>query len=140
LIHSTNVLILDGLQSEWRGIMNTRADVVFDLINTWLTGPDWRVARPSSMTSRSFSHRPLNSRSISSTLTISQSCRGGHRHLQIGRMLDIDLILESPPRCMYTKCGNLCGQKGQGIGQRSKVVILPTSVVRRGDFGGGSSP
>ncbi len=25
-------------------------------------------------------------------------CRGGHRHLQIGRMLDIDLISEPPPR------------------------------------------
>ncbi len=24
-------------------------------------------------------------------------CRGGHRHLQIGRMLDIDLISELPP-------------------------------------------
>jgi hypothetical protein len=40
--------------------------------------------------------------------------RGGHRHLQIGRMLDIDLISEPPPptppppRCMYPKCGNLC--------------------------------
>jgi hypothetical protein len=37
--------------------------------------------------------------------------RGGHRHLQIGRMLDIDLISELPPpahpRCMYPKCGNL---------------------------------
>jgi hypothetical protein len=43
--------------------------------------------------------------------------RGGHRHLQIGRMLDIDLISEpprpSPPRCMYPKCGNLCGQRGR---------------------------
>jgi hypothetical protein len=43
--------------------------------------------------------------------------RGGHRHLQIGRMLDIDLISEppppSPPRYMYTKCGNLCGQRGR---------------------------
>jgi hypothetical protein len=26
-----------------------------------------------------------------------RSCRGGHRHLQIGRMLDIDLISEPPP-------------------------------------------
>jgi hypothetical protein len=37
--------------------------------------------------------------------------RGGHRHLQIGRMLDIDLISEPPhapsPRCMYPKCENL---------------------------------
>jgi hypothetical protein len=43
--------------------------------------------------------------------------RGGHQHLQIGRMLDIDLISEPPtpppPRCMYTKCGNLCGQSGR---------------------------
>ncbi|MFN9908181.1 MAG: hypothetical protein ACK56F_18960 [bacterium] len=39
--------------------------------------------------------------------------RGGHRHLQIGRMLDIDLISEPPPKCMYPKCGNQCGQKGQ---------------------------
>ncbi len=45
--------------------------------------------------------------------------RGGHRHLQIGRMLDIDLISEPPPptppppRCMYPKCGNLCGQRGR---------------------------
>ncbi len=58
-----------------------------------------------------------------------------------------------PPRCMYTKCGNLCGQRGRkrfiaswglrmshiclctpcpspkGIGQRSKVVILPTTAL-----------
>ncbi len=82
--------------------------------------------------------------------------RGGHRHLQIGRMLDIDLISEPPPtppphRCMHPKCGNLCGQRvrkrfiaswglrmshicpctqcpsPKGIGQRSKVVILPTT-------------
>ncbi len=43
--------------------------------------------------------------------------RGGHRHLQIGRLLDIDLISEPPtppsPRCMYSKCGNLCGQRGR---------------------------
>jgi hypothetical protein len=44
--------------------------------------------------------------------------RGGHRHLQIGRMRDIDLISEPPPtppppRCMYPKCGNLCGQRGR---------------------------
>jgi hypothetical protein len=41
--------------------------------------------------------------------------RGGHRHLQIGRMLDIDLISEPPrpPRCMYPKCGILCGQRGR---------------------------
>jgi hypothetical protein len=43
--------------------------------------------------------------------------RGGHRHLQTGRMLDIDLISEPPhappPRCMFTKCGNLCGQRGR---------------------------
>jgi hypothetical protein len=41
--------------------------------------------------------------------------RGGHRHLQIGRMLDIDLISEPPRppphRCIYPKCGNLCGQR-----------------------------
>ncbi len=83
--------------------------------------------------------------------------RGGHRHLQLGRKLDIDLISELPPApfpiCMYPKCGNLCGQRGrkrfiaiagvsgcrifvpaphasppQGIGQRSKVVILLTSA------------
>ncbi len=83
--------------------------------------------------------------------------RGGHRHLQIGRMLDIDLISEPPtpprPRCMSPKCGNLCGQRGRkrfiaswglrishicpntpcpspqkGRGQRSKVVILPTTA------------
>jgi hypothetical protein len=80
--------------------------------------------------------------------------RGRHRYLQIGRMLDIDLISPPPPPpCMYSKCGNLCGQTGrqrfiaswglrmshifvpaphapppQGIGQRSKVVILPTSA------------
>ncbi len=80
--------------------------------------------------------------------------RGGHRHLQIGGMLDIDLISEpptpTPPRCMYPKCGNLCGQRGRKrfiacwslrmshicpcipspprIGQRSKVVILPTTA------------
>jgi hypothetical protein len=82
--------------------------------------------------------------------------RNGHRHLQIGRMLDIDLISEPPPpppRCIYSKCGNLCGQRGrklagvsrcyifvptphapppppQGRGQRSKVFILPTSGLR----------
>ncbi len=42
---------------------------------------------------------------------------GGHRHLQIGRMFDIDLISEPPtplpPRCTYPKCGNLCGQRGR---------------------------
>jgi hypothetical protein len=76
--------------------------------------------------------------------------------LQIGRMPDIDLISEpptSPPhRCMYPKCGNLCGQRvrkrfiiagvsgchifvpaphappPKGKGQRSKVVILPTTA------------
>jgi hypothetical protein len=36
--------------------------------------------------------------------------------LQIGQMLDIDLLSEHPPtppppRCMYPKCGNLCGQR-----------------------------
>ncbi len=45
--------------------------------------------------------------------------RGGHRHLQIGRMLDIHLISEPPlpppPRCMYPNCGNLCGQRGRGL-------------------------
>ncbi len=80
--------------------------------------------------------------------------RGGHRHLQIGRMLDIDLISEHPhapsPRCMYPKCGNLCGQRGRkrfiaswGLRmshncpctpcpspQGSKVVILPTTGGR----------
>ncbi len=44
--------------------------------------------------------------------------RGGQRHLQIGRMLDIDLMSEpSPPtppsRCLYKKCENLCGQRGR---------------------------
>ncbi len=43
--------------------------------------------------------------------------RGGHRHLQIGRMHDIDLISEpptpTPPRYMDPKCGNLCGQWGK---------------------------
>jgi hypothetical protein len=43
--------------------------------------------------------------------------KGGHRHLQIGRMLDIDLISEPPPppppRCMHPKCGNLRGQRGR---------------------------
>ncbi len=40
--------------------------------------------------------------------------RGGHRHLQIGQMLDIDLIPEPPPpRCMYPKCENLFGQRGR---------------------------
>jgi hypothetical protein len=43
--------------------------------------------------------------------------RGGYRHLQIGRMLDIDLISEPPtpppPKFMYPKCGNLCGQRGR---------------------------
>ncbi len=84
--------------------------------------------------------------------------RGGHPHLQIGRMLDIDLISEPPhapfPWCMFPKCGNLCGQRGRkrviaswglrmshicpcnpcpspkGIGQRLKVVILPTTGER----------
>jgi hypothetical protein len=70
--------------------------------------------------------------------------RGGHRHLQIGRLLDIDLISEPPtpppPRCKYPKCGNLCGQRGRKrfiaswgprmshICPRSKVVILPTTA------------
>ncbi len=43
--------------------------------------------------------------------------RGGHRHLQIGQMLDTDLISEPPhapsPKIMYPKCGNLCGQRGR---------------------------
>jgi hypothetical protein len=43
--------------------------------------------------------------------------RDRHRHLQIGRMLDINLISEPPtpppPICMYPKCGNLCGQRGR---------------------------
>jgi hypothetical protein len=44
--------------------------------------------------------------------------RGGHRHLQIGRMLDIGLISEplTPPphpRCMYPKCGNLVARRGR---------------------------
>ncbi len=44
--------------------------------------------------------------------------RGGQRHLQLGRMLDIDLISEPPPkppppRSRYPKCGNLCGQRGR---------------------------
>ncbi len=74
-------------------------------------------------------------------------------------MLDIDLISEPPtpppPKFMYPKCGNLCGQRGtkwfiaswvsgcqlfvpaphapppKGIGQRLKVVILPTTVQQR---------
>jgi hypothetical protein len=54
---------------------------------------------------------------INPILSCSQWSRGGHRHLQIGRMLDIDLISEPPPptppppRCMNPKCGNLCGQR-----------------------------
>jgi hypothetical protein len=80
--------------------------------------------------------------------------------LQIGRMLDIDLISEPPTppphRWMYPKCGNLCGQRvrkqfiaswglrrchifvsaphappPKGIGQRSKVIILPTTSTVR---------
>ncbi len=47
------------------------------------------------------------------------SIRGGHRHLQVGRMLDIDLISEpptpSPTRCRYPKCGNLCCQMGRKL-------------------------
>jgi len=45
----------------------------------------------------------------------SLSSRGGHRHLQIGRMLDIDLSPPTPPppRCMNPKCGNLVGQRGR---------------------------
>jgi hypothetical protein len=43
--------------------------------------------------------------------------RGGHRHLHIGRMHDIDLISEPPtpppPRYMFPKCENLCGQRGR---------------------------
>ncbi len=42
---------------------------------------------------------------------------GGHQNLQIGRMLDIDLISEPPPAPhphMYvSKVWDLCGQKGQ---------------------------
>jgi hypothetical protein len=41
---------------------------------------------------------------------------GGHRHLQIGRMLDIDLISEPPPPptpiCMYPKCGICVARRG----------------------------
>ncbi len=41
----------------------------------------------------------------------------GIGHLQIGRMLDIDLISEPPhapsPQMYVSKCGNLCGQKGR---------------------------
>ncbi len=32
------------------------------------------------------------------TIELNLRIRGGHRHLQIGRMLDIDLISEPPPR------------------------------------------
>ncbi len=35
---------------------------------------------------------------------VSVQSRGGHRHLQIGRCMYV---------CMYPKCGNLGGQKGQ---------------------------
>jgi hypothetical protein len=43
---------------------------------------------------------------------------GGHRHLQIGRLLDIDLISEpSPPPptpiCMYPKCGICVAKRGR---------------------------
>jgi hypothetical protein len=46
------------------------------------------------------------------------SCRGGHRHLQIGRMLDIDLISEpphtpSPPDLCIQSVGN-CVPRGAG--------------------------
>jgi hypothetical protein len=51
--------------------------------------------------------------------SMSPTGRGGHRHLQIGRILDIDLISEPPhapsPQMyvQYTKCANLCGQRGR---------------------------
>ncbi len=54
---------------------------------------------------------------MSSSISLLLTGRGRHRHLQIGRMLDIDLILEPPhapsPRWIYPKCGNLCGQRGR---------------------------
>jgi hypothetical protein len=41
--------------------------------------------------------------------------RGGHRHLQIGRMLDIDPISEPPPQMYVSKvCKSVC-QKGQEV-------------------------
>ncbi len=57
---------------------------------------------------------------FTSTTLHCSSIKGGHRHLQIGWMLDIDLISEPtptapPPRCMYPKCGNLCGQGQEAI-------------------------
>ncbi len=70
--------------------------------------------------------------------------RGGHRHLQIGRMLDIDLISEEFvwPEGLEAIHSQLGSQDvtylslhpmplppPQGRSQRSKVVILPTSVI-----------
>ncbi len=34
--------------------------------------------------------------------------RGGHRHLQIGRMLDIDLISEAPPPDVCIQSVGIC--------------------------------
>jgi hypothetical protein len=94
-----------------------------------------------------------------SVYTCTLYSRGGHRHLQIGRMLDIDLTSEpphapSPPDVCIQSVGirvarragsdsYLAGVSGchifvpaphapppKGIGQRSKVVILPTSAVQ----------
>jgi hypothetical protein len=60
----------------------------------------------------------ISRKSVVGRLFQSHSLNSGHRHLQIGRMLDIDLISEPPPRppqmySMYPKCGNLCGQRGR---------------------------
>ncbi len=91
--------------------------------------------------------------------------RGGHRHLQIGQMLDIDLISEHPhapsPQMYVSKVWESVWPEGQeaihsvsgchifvpaphapppkGIGQRYKVVILPTTGIDRLK-GGGRSP
>jgi hypothetical protein len=86
--------------------------------------------------------------------------RGGHQHLQIGRMLDIDLISEPPPLppdvciqsvgiCVARGAGSdssLAGvsgchifvpvphappPKGIHVGQGSKIVILPTTDLAK---------
>jgi hypothetical protein len=40
--------------------------------------------------------------------------RGGHQHLQIGRMLDIDLVSEPPPDVCIQSVG-ICVARGTGI-------------------------
>ncbi len=40
--------------------------------------------------------------------------RGGHRHLQIGRMLDIDLISEPPPQMYVSKVWESVWPEGAG--------------------------